>query len=90
MVWIIILTFVLYQLNLETMSRIIIEYNPQLSVITQKLIEANITPSMSSNDESSHQYDIDMVAELLEENNRIDDLTIINQYREDDVNYIEF
>jgi hypothetical protein len=31
-----------------------------------------------------------MVAELLEENNRIDDLTIINQYREDNVNYIEF
>jgi len=72
------------------MGRILIEYNPPLSAIGTKLIEENISPSMTSNDESSHQYDIDMVAELLEENDRIDDLTLINQYREENVNYIEF
>lgn len=71
------------------MSRILIEYNPNLSAIGNKTIEDNITPSMSSNDSSSHQYDIDMVAECLEENNLIDDLSTINQLREEGVHYIE-
>lgn len=72
------------------MSRIIIEYNPPLSAIGTKTIEDNITASMTSNDSSSNQYDIDMVAECLEENNLIDDLSLINQFREEGVHYIEF
>lgn len=72
------------------MSRIIIEYNPNLSAIGTKTIEETITPSMTSNDGSSNQYDIDMVAESLEENNLIDDLSLINQFREEGVHYIEF
>ena len=72
------------------MSRIVIEYNPPLSAIGTKTIEDNITPSMTSNDSSSNQYDIDMVAECLEENNLIDDLSLINQFREEGVHYIEF
>jgi len=72
------------------MSRIIIEYNPPLSAIGTKLIEESITPSMTSTDQSSHQYDIDMVAELFEASSIVDDLTLINGYRDENVNYIEF
>lgn len=72
------------------MGRIIVEYNPNLSAIGIKTIEEFITPSMTSNDGSSNQYDIDMVAESLEENNLIDDLSLINQFREEGVHYIEF
>ena len=72
------------------MSRIIIEYNPNLTVIAQRTIEKFVTPSMTSNDESSSQYDIDMVAETLEENKLIEDLSLVNQLREENVNYIEF
>ena len=72
------------------MSRIIIEYNPNLTVIAQHTIEKFITPSMTSNDGSSNQYDIDMVAETLEENKLIEDLSLVNQLREENVNYIEF
>ena len=72
------------------MSRIIIEYNPNLTAIAQQTIEEFVTPSMTSNDDSSNQYDIDMVAETLEENKLIKDLSLINQLREENVNYIEF
>lgn len=72
------------------MSRIIIEYNPNLTAIAQQTIEEFVTPSMTSNDDSSNQYDIDMVAETLEENKLIKDLSLVNQLREENVNYIEF
>ena len=72
------------------MSRIIIEYNPNLTAIAQQTIENFVTPSMTSNDESSNQYDIDMVAETLEENKLIKDLSLVNQLREENVNYVEF
>ena len=72
------------------MSRIIIEYNPNLTAIAQQTIEKFVTPSMTSNDESSKQYDIDMVAETLEENKLIKDLSRVNQLREENVNYVEF
>ena len=75
--------------HLELMNRILIEYNPNLSAIGTKTIENAITPSMSSNDGSSHQYDIDMVAECLKENNLIDDLSTIDKLREEGVHYIE-
>jgi hypothetical protein len=72
------------------MSRILIEYNPPLSMVAQKLIRDNITESMRSNDETSAQYDIDMVAELLEEYDENEDLELINKFREEGVHYIEF
>lgn len=72
------------------MSRILIEYCPEISEEAMKCIACDVTPSMSSNDGDSHQYDIDMVAECLEENNLIDDLSTVNQLREENVNYIEF
>jgi predicted house-cleaning noncanonical NTP pyrophosphatase (MazG superfamily) len=72
------------------MSRILIEYNPPLSMVAQKLIRDNITESMRSNDETSAQYDIDMVAELLEEYDKHKDLELIDKLREEGVHYIEF
>lgn len=75
------------------MSRIIIEYNPPLSIDTQKLIRKEITPSMISNDETSCQYEITMVADLLlaqEEMANQKDLQMINDLIIDGVSYIEF
>ena len=71
------------------MGRIIVEYNPPLLVISQKLIKDNITPSMTSNDNTSHQYDIDMIAECLQANNLQIDYDIVDTLRNDGVNYIE-
>ena len=72
------------------MSRIIIEYNPTLTKKAEKLIRNNVTESMRSNDESSAQYDIDMVADLLEEYDEYEDLVLINKIREEGVHFIEF
>jgi hypothetical protein len=80
------------------MGRIIIEYNPPLSSVVQKIIRNEVTPSMVSNDETSCQYCIDMVAECLEEIieqkleeiNVTDDLELINELRKEEVHYIEF
>ena len=75
------------------MSRIIIEYNPPLSIDSQKLIRKEITPSMISNDETSCQYEISMVADLLlaqEEMANQKDLQMINDLIIDGVSYIEF
>ena len=72
------------------MSRIIIEYNPKLTKRAEKLIRNNVTESMRSNDESSAQYDIDMVADLLEEYDEYEDFELINKIREEGVHFIEF
>lgn len=72
------------------MSRILIEYDPKLSAIGQKIIEENVTPSMTSNDGSSNHYAIDIVAETLKSNNLIGDLTEIDILRGEGVSYIEF
>ena len=72
------------------MSRIIIEYNPKLTKRAEKLIRNNVTESMRSNDESSAQYDIDMVADLLEEYDEYKDFELINKIREEGVHFIEF
>ena len=72
------------------MSRIIVEYNPALSIKAQKLIRADVTPSMVSNDETSAQYEIDMVAELLEQYDEPTDLKLVNELIKEGVHYIEF
>jgi hypothetical protein len=71
------------------MSRIIVEYNPPISVKTQYLIKNEITPSMISNDESSGQYEIDFVREKLVDNELEDDIKIIDELIEQGVHYIE-
>jgi hypothetical protein len=72
------------------MSRIIVEYNPTISVESQKLIRDNVTPSMVSNDETSCQYEISMVADLLLEYEHTKDVHQINDLINEGVHYIEF
>jgi hypothetical protein len=72
------------------MSRIVIEYNPPLSVDSQKLIRDNVTPSMISNDEASCQYEISMVADILLEFEHTNDVHMVNDLINEGVSYIEF
>lgn len=80
------------------MSRIIIEYNPPLTKVVEKIIRNEVTPSMISNDETSCQYDITMVIDCLEEVvqqglEEVDvtnDLNNIRVFEEEGVHYLEF
>lgn len=72
------------------MSRIIVEYNPNLSAIGARAIEDNVTPSMSSIDGSSNQYEISIVRECLIESNLTSDLTLVEHLINDGVDFIEF
>jgi hypothetical protein len=69
------------------MSRIIVEYNPELSKESQKLIRDKVTPSMVSLDETSCQYDITMVLDEIED---MADIILVRVLIEEGVNYIEF
>lgn len=73
--------------------RIIVEYNPNISKHAKRCIFSNITPSMSSNDEDSHQYPIDFVLEVLEEENEDElfnkDIELLRELMKEDVSYIE-
>jgi hypothetical protein len=77
------------------MSRIIVEYNPDLSGEAKELIRNNITPSMSSNDGDSHdgdshQYNIDFVLADLFRELPVEDKIIIQALSADNVEYLEF
>ena len=75
------------------MSRFIVEYNPLISVETQKLIRNEVTHSMISNDETSCQYEISQVAdaiEALDDLGNQKDLLLINDLINEGVNFIEF
>lgn len=72
------------------MARIVVEYNPAITKESEKLIRDNVTPSMISNDESSCQYEISIVAELLLEYGENDDADYINGLINDNVSFIEF
>ena len=83
------------------MSRLIVEYNPPISVNAQRLIKNEITPSMISNDETSGQYEISIVKEMLQETleglieqkmedfDLSDDIKIVDELIELGVDYIE-
>jgi hypothetical protein len=73
--------------------RIIVEYNPPISMETQKLIRREVTPSMISDDETSGQYEISQVADAIEELDDLGnqkDLLLINDLINEGVHYIEF
>jgi hypothetical protein len=75
------------------MARVVVEYNPAISEETQNLIRRGITPSMVSNDETSCQYEISMVADIVEAqgemtNNK--DLFLINDLINEGVHFVEF
>lgn len=73
--------------------RIIVEYNPLISMETQKLIRREVTPSMISDDETSGQYEISQVADVVEALDDLGnqkDLFLINDLINEGVHYIEF
>lgn len=77
------------------MSRIVVEYNPPISYETQTLIRDEVTPSMVSNDETSCQYEISAVADVLmklveDDLGNRKDLFLINDLVNQGVHYIEF
>ena len=77
------------------MSRKIVECNPPLSSVAQKIIRDEVGASMISDDETSGQYDISMVSECLHDvfyqGVKIKaDLGLINQLIDEGVHYIEF
>ena len=72
------------------MSRIIVEYDPDLSGEAKELIRNNITPSMTSNDGESSQYNIDFVLADLFRELPVEDKIIIQALSADNVEYLEF
>jgi hypothetical protein len=73
--------------------RFSVEYNPSISKNAERLIRAEITPSMTSEDGDSSQYPIDFVLESLEAENQDEmfnqDITYLKQLSDEDVAYIE-
>ena len=80
------------------MGRIIVEYNPPLSEVVQKIVRNEVTASMISNDETSSQYDITMIIDCLEEVVKqgleevdvVNELNLIRVFEEEGVHYLEF
>jgi hypothetical protein len=72
------------------MSRIIVEYNPPLSEVAQKIIREDVTPSMISEDESSCQYAIEMCIDSLDDDLNEDDFILLKELEGEGVHYIEF
>lgn len=71
------------------MSRIIVEYDPDLSGEAKELIRNNITPSMTSNDGDTSQYNIDFVLANLFRELPVEDKIIIQALSADNVEYLE-
>ena len=71
------------------MSRILVEYNPVMSLRAYDIIRDAVNPVMIADDGDTCQYDIDMVAECLGDNDLIADLNAIDGLRLEGVNYIE-
>jgi len=72
------------------MSRIIVEYNPDLSGEAKELIRNKCTPSMTSNDGDSNQYNIDYILAYLFRKLPVEDKIIIQALSADNVEYLEF
>jgi hypothetical protein len=72
------------------MSRIIVEYNPDLSGEAKKLIRNNCTPSMTSNDGDSSQYNIHFILADLFRELPVEDKIVIQALSADNVEYLEF
>ena len=73
--------------------RFSVEYNPSISKHAQRFIGLNITPSMSSNDQDSHQYPIDFVVDTLFDDNQdgvfTKDIDYLKSLLDEEVAYIE-
>lgn len=73
--------------------RFTVEYNPSISKNAERLIRAEITPSMTSEDGDSRQYPIDFALESLEAENQDgmfnQDIVYLKELLDEDVAYIE-
>ena len=72
------------------MSRIVVEYNPPLSRVAQKIIREDVTPSMISNDETSCQYAIEQCIDALDEDLNEEDFVLLTELEGEGVHYVEF
>lgn len=72
------------------MARFQVEYIPRLSVKGFDLIEENITPSMTSIDGESNQYNIDIILSDLLKELSSEDRKLLQILQVDNVDYIEF
>lgn len=70
------------------MARIIVEYNPQITDKTRKLIGENVTASMESSDGTSHQYEIGAILDSVVFTNDFDK-ELIEDLQKEGVHYIE-
>ena len=72
------------------MSKFIVEYCPNISEQAEKIIIENITPSMSSTEGDSHQYNLDVILYNLFRELSVDDKIVLQTLSADKVDYIEF
>lgn len=71
------------------MSRIIVEYDPNIGPESKEKIRNNITQEMSSNSGDTHQYLLEHVLNI-KEFLVTDDVTYLKQLEKEGVSYIEF
>jgi hypothetical protein len=71
------------------MSKIVIEYDPILSYVGRQTIMYSVTPSMTSADGSTSQYEITQCIEALQEQEMLDDMQVVVSLMNDNVNYLE-
>jgi hypothetical protein len=71
------------------MSKIVIEYDPILSYVGRQTIMYSVTPSMTSTDGSTSQYEITQCIEALQEQEMLDDMQVVVSLMNDNVNYLE-
>lgn len=73
--------------------RFTVEYNPSISRHAERLIKAEITPSMTSNDGESYQFPIDFCIDTLTNDNQDEvftqDIKYLAELLDDDVTFIE-
>lgn len=74
------------------MAKFIIYHLPRLSSGCIQKIREHVTPSMVSIDETSGQYCIGMITELLDSEiiTDDDDIKLISKYIKDKIDYLEF
>jgi len=71
------------------MSKVIIEYMPELSENGAEYIENNLSASMEAVDGSTKQYDLPILIADVGDQLPTEDLTLLKGLLEDGVDYIE-
>ena len=71
------------------MSKIVIEYDPKISYAGRQAIEYQVSPSMTSTDGTTSQYEITQCIEALQEQEMLDDMQVVVSLMNDNVNFLE-